>query len=51
MPGTIIASLLLAIVENFLVASVGYVLPRDAIAFLVLILVLMFRPHGLLGRE
>jgi branched-chain amino acid transport system permease protein len=51
LPGTIIASLLLAIVENFLVASVGYLLPRDAIAFLVLILVLMFRPHGLLGRE
>ena len=51
LPGVIIASLLLAIVENFLVASVGYVLPRDAIAFLVLILMLMFRPHGLLGKE
>jgi branched-chain amino acid transport system permease protein len=51
LPGTIIASLLLALVENFLVASVGYVLPRDAIAFLVLILMLMFRPHGLLGQE
>jgi branched-chain amino acid transport system permease protein len=51
LPGAIIASLLLAIVENFMVASVGYVLPRDAIAFLVLILMLMFRPHGLLGRE
>ncbi len=51
LPGTIAASLLLAIVENFLVASVGYVLPRDAIAFLILILMLMFRPHGLLGQE
>lgn len=51
LPGTIVASLLLALVENFLVASVGYVLPRDAIAFLVLILMLMFRPHGLLGQE
>jgi branched-chain amino acid transport system permease protein len=51
LPGTIVASLLLAVVENFLVASVGYVLPRDAIAFLVLILMLMFRPHGLLGQE
>lgn len=51
LPGAIIASLILAIVENFLVASVGYVLPRDAIAFLVLILILMFRPHGLLGQE
>ena len=51
LPGTIIASILLAVVENFLVASAGYVLPRDAIAFLVLILMLMFRPHGLLGQE
>jgi len=51
LPGAIVASLLLAIVENFLVASIGYVLPRDAIAFLVLIFMLMFRPHGLLGRE
>jgi len=51
LPGAVVASILLAVVENFLVASVGYVLPRDAIAFLVLILMLMFRPHGLLGRE
>lgn len=51
LPGAVVASLLLAIVENFLVAWVGYVLPRDAIAFLVLILMLMFRPHGLLGQE
>lgn len=51
LPGAILASLLLAIVENFLVASIGYVLPRDSIAFLILILMLMFRPHGLLGRE
>lgn len=51
LPGVIVASLLLAVVENFMVATVGYVLPRDAIAFLVLILMLMFRPHGLLGQE
>lgn len=51
LPGVIIASLLLAVVENFMVATVGYVLPRDAVAFLVLILMLMFRPHGLLGQE
>ncbi len=48
-PGTILAGLILALVETFLVATVGFVLPRDAIAFLVLILVLMFRPKGLLG--
>jgi len=51
LPGTIVASLLLAIVENFTVVFIGYVLPRDAIAFLILIVMLMFRPHGLLGQE
>ena len=51
LPGAILASLILAIAENFLVATVGYVLPRDAIAFLVLIIFLMYRPHGLLGKE
>ncbi len=51
LPGTVLAGLLLAAAETFLVATVGFVLPRDAIAFLVLILMLMFRPHGLLGRE
>lgn len=50
LPGTILAGLLLAISETFLVANLGSVLPRDAIAFLILILMLMFRPHGLLGR-
>jgi len=48
--GTVVAGLLLALAETFLVATVGFVLPRDAIAFLVLILVLMFRPRGLFGR-
>ena len=48
--GTVVASFLLALAETVLLSSVGYVLPRDAIAFLVLILVLMFRPQGLLGR-
>ncbi len=48
--GTIIAGLLLALAETFLVATVGFVLPRDAIAFLLLILVLMFRPRGLFSR-
>ncbi len=48
--GTLAASFLLAFAETVLLAFVGYVLPRDAIAFLVLIFVLMFRPQGLLGR-
>ncbi len=47
--GTVVASLVLALAETFLIATVGFVLPRDAIAFLLLILVLMFRPEGLFG--
>lgn len=50
LPGTIVASIVLAITETFTIAVAGSVLPRDAIAFLVLILLLMFRPRGLMGR-
>ncbi len=49
-PGTIVASVVLAVTETFMVALAGSLMPRDAIAFLVLILLLMFRPRGLLGR-
>lgn len=47
--GTASAGLLLGVVESLLVAQVGFVLPRDAIAFVALILVLLARPRGLLG--
>ncbi len=47
--GTAAAGLLLGVVESLLVAQVGFVLPRDAIAFVALILVLLARPRGLLG--
>jgi branched-chain amino acid transport system permease protein len=50
-PGVIVASILLALVENFMVSWFGYVMPRDAIAFALLILILMFRPTGLMGKE
>jgi branched-chain amino acid transport system permease protein len=48
--GTVVAGIVLAIAETFMVALAGSLMPRDAIAFLVLILLLMFRPRGLLGR-
>lgn len=48
--GSIIAGLILALVETFLGSLEWFEFPRDAIAFLVLILVLMFRPKGLFGR-
>lgn len=49
-PGAILAGYLLGMLETLVIAWVGFILPRDAIAFLILILMLMFRPQGLLGR-
>ena len=48
--GTVVAGFALALVETLLIANFGYLLPRDALAFIVLILVLMVRPRGLFGR-
>ncbi len=48
--GTIYASFILAIVESFAVAYVSLQY-EDVFAFLMLILVLLFKPHGLFGRK
>ena len=45
--GTLIASLLLGVVEAFGTIYIGSILDRDAIAFAFLIVVLMIRPQGL----
>ena len=45
--GTLIASLILGIVEAFGTIYMGDILDRDAIAFAFLILILMIRPQGL----
>ena len=49
-PGTLVASLLLGVVESYGSVFLDKVMDRDAIAFLVLIIVLMVRPQGLLGK-
>ena len=49
--GTLIASLVLGVVEAFGTIYVGRFLDRDAIAFAFLILVLMIRPQGLFTRS
>jgi len=49
-PGTLAASLGLGVIESFGTIYVGHLLDRDAIAFAFLIVVLMLRPQGLLGR-
>lgn len=49
-PGAMLGGLLLGITEVFGVA-IGYSSYRDAIAFAILVLVLLIRPTGLLGRK
>jgi len=49
--GTLIASLVLGVVEAFGTIYIGDFLDRDAIAFAFLILVLMIRPQGLFARR
>ena len=48
--GTLVASLVLGVIESFGTIYIGHLLDRDAIAFTFLILVLMVRPQGLLVR-
>jgi len=49
--GTLIASLVLGVVEAFGAIYLADIFDRDAIGFLFLIVVLMARPQGLLGRK
>jgi branched-chain amino acid transport system permease protein len=48
-PGALLGGLLIGLAETFVVA---YLSPtyRDAIAFTILIALLLFRPQGILGR-
>jgi branched-chain amino acid transport system permease protein len=48
--GTLIAALVIGVVEAFGTIYVGTILDRDAIAFALLILVLMVKPKGLFAR-
>lgn len=47
--GTLVASLVLGLVESYGTIFIGAWLDRDAIAFLALIAILMIRPEGLTG--
>jgi len=49
--GTLIASMAIGVFESFGTIYIGHLLDRDALAFGLLILVLMFRPQGLLGAR
>ncbi|MDE3840020.1 branched-chain amino acid ABC transporter permease [Bacillus methanolicus] len=49
-PGAMVGGLVLGIVEAF-VSATGYSLWRDGVAFVVLILILIFRPSGIFGKN
>ncbi len=49
-PGTVLASIGVGLAETFFIGVLAIPFPRDAVAFIAMILVLMFRPYGLLGK-
>jgi branched-chain amino acid transport system permease protein len=49
-PGAMVGGLVLGVIES-LVSAMGYSLWRDGVAFIVLILILIFRPSGLFGKN
>jgi branched-chain amino acid transport system permease protein len=49
-PGAALGGLLLGVVETFVNGSADWSSYKDAIAFALLIIILIFRPAGLLGR-
>ena len=49
--GTLLASLLLGIAESYGTIYLGKILDRDAIAFGLLIIILMIRPKGIMGEN
>jgi len=48
--GTVLASFVVGLAETFFIGILAIPFPRDAVAFIAMILVLMFRPYGLLGK-
>ena len=49
--GAVLASLLLGIAETLLIGFANIPLPRDALAFITMIIILMWRPTGLMGKR
>jgi branched-chain amino acid transport system permease protein len=51
LPGAVLGGLLIGVLETFAGGIAGLSTYRDAIAFGILILILLFKPAGLLGRS
>ena len=51
LPGAVLASLLLGVGETLLIGYANIPLPRDSLAFIAMIAVLLWRPGGLMGNK
>jgi branched-chain amino acid transport system permease protein len=49
--GTVIAGLIIGISETFAAIYIGSIFPKDAIAFIVLIVIILIKPNGLFGDK
>lgn len=49
--GTVAAGLLIGLSETLVSAYIGSMVPRDAIAFIVLIIILLVKPNGLMSKK
>ena len=51
LPGAVLASMLLGVGETLLIGYANIPLPRDSLAFIAMIVFLLLRPQGLLGKK
>lgn len=49
--GTVVASLVIGLTETLIAGYIGFILPRDTIAFVALIILLLIRPEGLMSKK
>ncbi|MDR3563612.1 MAG: branched-chain amino acid ABC transporter permease [Negativicutes bacterium] len=49
--GTVVAALLIGLIETLIAGYIGFILPRDAIAFVALIILLLIKPEGLMSKK
>jgi len=49
-PGTLVASILFGLIESFGTVMLDQIMDRDAVAFVFMLLMLLIRPQGILGK-
>ena len=49
-PGSIVAGLILGVLESLVVGYFNLPIGRDAMAFVLLIFILLYRPYGIFGK-